>query len=127
VTRNGGFEAVEGRDGPDIYYVKREEPGIWTAPVAGGRETQVLDLGEEGMWALGARGIYLLSKGAESAIDYFDFDNKSLSRARLLPPINTNAMLGAGPEFAVSPDERSFLYCAVERNERDLMLLEGFR
>jgi hypothetical protein len=127
VTRDGGFEAVEGRDGHGIYYVKRGEQGIWTAPVGGGRETLVLNRGEEGMWALGAGGIYLLSKGTESAIDYFDFDKGSLSRVRTLPSVNATAMFGVGPEFAVSLDERSFLYCAAVRNEKDLMLLENFR
>jgi hypothetical protein len=127
VTRNGGYEAVEGRDGRAVYYVKRDEVGIWTVPFAGGEEKRVLNQGEEGMWALGTQGIYLLSKGQVCAIDYLDFAKRSVSRIRTLPALNMTALLGAGPEFAVSPDERSFLYGAAERNERDLMLWEDFR
>jgi Tol biopolymer transport system component len=126
ITKKGGYEAVESRDGRDLYYVKRGEQGIWTTPVAGGPETLVVNRGEEGMWAPGARGLYLLSRGVESTIDYFDLTTKSFSRVRLLPATNATAMLGVGPEFAVSPDEQSFLYTAVERYEKDLMLLEDF-
>jgi Tol biopolymer transport system component len=125
VTRSGGFEAVERRDGRAIYYIKRGEEGIWTIPVTGGDETLVVNQGEEGRWALGARGIYLFSR-AQSAVDYFDLVEKSLSRVTTLPALNPTAMFGVGTEFAVSPDERYFLYDAVGRNESDLMLLENF-
>ena len=126
VTRNGGFEAVEDRDGRAVYYVKRGEEGIWTVPVAGGDESLVLSQGDEGDWTLGARGVYLLSKGSVSAIEYFDFAKRTVSRLRTLPALNLIAVGGAAREFAVSPDEQRFLYTAVERNEQDLMLLENF-
>jgi len=130
VTRNGGYEAVEDRDGRAVYYVKRGEEGIWTVPAAGGDERLVLGQGEEGDWALGAHGIYLLSKGQTCNLcnlEYFDFAKRTVTCLRTLPGLNRLAMLGVGPEFAVSPDEQWFLYGAVERNERDLMLLENFR
>jgi serine/threonine protein kinase/Tol biopolymer transport system component len=126
VTRNGGFEAVESRDGTMIYYIKRGEEGVWTIPVTSGDEKLVVNQGEEGRWAVGARGIYLLSRAPVCAVDYFDLAEKSLSRVTTLPLVNVTAMLGTGPEFAVSPDERWFLYDAVERNEGDLVLLENF-
>ena len=87
----------------------------------------MLSQGEEGDWALGAHGIYLLSKGQGCNIEYFDFAKRTVSCIRTLPSLNLMAMMGVGPEFAVSPDERWFLYFAVERNEKDLMLLENFR
>jgi len=127
VTKNGGFEAVEDRGGKALYYIKRGEYGIWTVPAAGGPETRVVDQGEEGRWALGAQGIYLLSKNDLWAIDYFDFAKRQVSRVRMLPTQDLFAMRGAGPEFAVSPDEQWFLYTAVERNETDLMAVENFR
>jgi Tol biopolymer transport system component len=127
VTTNRGYEAVESRDGRNVYYVKRGEQGIWTRPVGGGPEMLAVGRGEEGLWALGARGVYLLSRGAESAIDYFDFQKKSLSRVKVLENANPTAMVGVGPEFAVSPDEQSFLYAKIERNEMDLMLWEDFQ
>jgi hypothetical protein len=125
VTRNGGFEAVETRDGSAIYYIKRGEEGIWTVPVRGGDEKLVVNQGEEGRWAFGARGIYLFSR-IQSAVDYYDLATQTISRVRTLPGPNMIAMLGAGPEFAVSPDEQCFLYYAVDQNESDLMLLENF-
>ena len=127
VTRNGGYEAVEDRDGRAVYYVKRGEEGIWTVPVAGGDERLVLGQGGEGDWSLGAHGIYLLSKGQACNLEYFDFAKRTVSCLRTLPGLNRMALMGLGPEFAVSPDEQWFLYGAVERNERDLMLLENFR
>jgi hypothetical protein len=128
VTRNGGLEAVEDRDGRAVYYVKRGEVGIWTVPVAGGDEKLMLGQGEEGDWALGAHGIYLLSKGQGCNLEYFDFARSAVSCLRTgLPGLPRLAMWGVGPEFAVSPDEQWFLYRAVERNEENLMLLENFR
>jgi Tol biopolymer transport system component/DNA-binding winged helix-turn-helix (wHTH) protein len=126
VTRNEGFEAVESHDGTAVYYNKRGEEGVWTVPVAGGDEKLVVNQGEEGKWALGAHGIYVLSKTPVCAVDYFDFAKKSISRVTTLPVAKAAAMLGVGPEFAVSPDERWFLYERVERNESDLLLLEKF-
>lgn len=126
VTRKGGYEAVESRDGKAIYYIKRGEEGIWTVPAAGGDEKLVVNRGEEGRWALGARGIYLFSR-IQRAVDHYDLATQTISRVRTLPGPNIIAMLGAGPEFAVSPDEQWFLYSAVEQNESDLMLLENFQ
>jgi Tol biopolymer transport system component/DNA-binding winged helix-turn-helix (wHTH) protein/predicted Ser/Thr protein kinase len=125
VTRNGGYEPVESLDGKALYYIKRGEEGIWIAPAAGGDEKLVVNQGEEGRWALGARGVYLFSR-IQSAVDYYDLATQTISRVRTLPALNMIAMLGAGPEFAVSPDEQWFLYFAVEQNESDLMLQENF-
>jgi WD40-like Beta Propeller Repeat len=89
------------------------------------------DSGKYGSWDIlvvnGAGGPARRLTGQVCAIDYFDLTKRSVSRIRTLPALNVTALLGAGPDFAVSPDERSFLYGAVERNEKDLMLLENFR
>jgi Tol biopolymer transport system component len=84
ITRNEGFEAVESRDGRAVYYIKRGEEGVWTTPVTGGDEKLVINQGEEGKWAVGARGIYLLSKAPVCAVDYFDLAKRSLSRVTTL-------------------------------------------
>ena len=52
VTRNGGFEAAESRDGRFVYYVRRQSDGIWRVPVSGGEESRISDKGEEGQWRL---------------------------------------------------------------------------
>src|SRR5437879_10075636 len=50
VTRNGGREAYESRNGKFVYYSKLGVPGIWRVPVEGGEEIQVLDRGIQGHW-----------------------------------------------------------------------------
>ena len=58
VTQKGGFEAFESPDGKWLYYSRynRGDPGIWRVPVAGGEESQVLDQGTDGLWAVADKG-----------------------------------------------------------------------
>jgi hypothetical protein len=62
VTHGGGREAFA--DQHFIYYTKDKVPGIWKIPVGGRAETQVAGEGEQGRWALTARGIYYLRRNS---------------------------------------------------------------
>ena len=43
VTKGGGQEALESVDGKLLLYSKYQGPGIWSVPVEGGEETQVIN------------------------------------------------------------------------------------
>jgi len=58
VTRGGGFEAIESRDGKLLYYVKSHGGNsIWSVPIGGGEEVIVLQPVMQGHWAVGYKGI----------------------------------------------------------------------
>src|SRR5262249_33989132 len=53
VTRQGGFEGFESKDGKLFYYAKgRNLPGIWQVAVGGGEEEFLFDNNKAGYWRL---------------------------------------------------------------------------
>ena len=128
VTRNGGQEAFESRDGKYVYYAKSEGAGIWRIPVNGGEGTQVVDQGTLGHWALLDRGICFVNlTGKQPAIEFFDFATRHLRTVAVLPKDAEPAGGWGFPTIAVSPDGRSVLYVQAERAESHIQLVENFR
>jgi Tol biopolymer transport system component/DNA-binding winged helix-turn-helix (wHTH) protein len=128
VTRNGGSEAFESRDGKYVYYSKNEGAGIWRIPVNGGEETQVTDQGTMSHWALLDRGICFVNlMGKRPAIEFFDFANRHVATVAVLPKDAVPAGGWGFPAIAVSPDGRSVLYVQAERTESHIQLVENFR
>jgi WD40 repeat protein len=125
-TRNGGTAASEGADG-FLYYAKepRSPTSIWRMPVAGGPETLVV----EGLvysinFAVGARGLYFLSRGEsmyDTAVEYLEFG--SLTRTRLAGLGGRRWWYGV----ALSPDQHSFMYSVVQNENSNLMVVDGVR
>jgi hypothetical protein len=129
VTPNGGIEAEESTDG-HVYYAKRNAPGLWRLPLAepgAVPEEEVLDIGGEGRWCLGAQGIYVLdaAPGHPPAIRFFDLVTRRTSEVRALPPDWDYTDYGGA--FALSPDGRWAVVTRVRVAESDLMLVDGFR
>jgi dipeptidyl aminopeptidase/acylaminoacyl peptidase len=128
VTTSGGTEAFESRDGKYVYYSKNEGAGIWRIPVEGGEETQVLDRGTMGHWALLDRGICFVNlTGERPAIEFFDFATRRVAIIAVLPKDAEPAGGWGFPAIAVSPDGRSVLYVQAERTESHIQLVENFR
>ena len=76
---------MESVDGQFVYYAKLDRPGIWRAPVAGGEETQILDQGWVGGWALTAQGICFMvappdSSSANPAIKFYAFETRHVTQ-----------------------------------------------
>ncbi len=131
VTREGGFEGFESIDGKYLYYSKgNDTPGIWRLDLAHGNETPVPELSEAGYfrhWALAPRGIYFVPNGEafrkDAAVRFFDFTTRRTVRVGAVGKLVT-----AGPgALAVSRDETSLLYVHVDRDNRNIMLVENFR
>jgi serine/threonine protein kinase/Tol biopolymer transport system component len=122
VTKRGGREATESADGKFVYYAKMQVRGIWRVPVDGGEETQVLDQGEMGRWALTSRGIYVL---ADRAIKFYGFGTRQWTTIKEFSiEVNLNV---ADTSFTVSPDDRWILYTQLDNAGSDLMLVENYR
>jgi Tol biopolymer transport system component len=128
VTKSGGQEAFESRDGKYVYYARSEGVGIWRIPVNGGEETQVMDQGTLGHWALLDRGISFINlTGKQPAIEFFDFATRHFTTVAVLPKDAEPAGGWGFPAIAVSPDGRSTLYVQAERAESHIQLVENFR
>ena len=126
LTRDGGIAASEGGDG-FLYYARsvQSPTSIWRMPVAGGPETRVVDgLSYSTNFAVGARGLYFVSRGEsmyDTAVEYLEFG--SLTRTRL-------AGLGGrrwGFGVALSPDEHWFMYSVVQSVNSNLMVVDDVR
>jgi len=120
VTRQGGYNPLESKDGKTIYYTKSESaPGpLWKVPAEGGDESQVLDSVNGRVFAATTGGIYFIS---QRRLQYFDFST-GISKSILTIEKPT-----AGSLLSVSPDERWLLYTQIDQGGSDLMLVENFR
>lgn len=126
VTYRGGYNAFESPDGRFLYYAKRGEPGLWRYGLQNGEdETLVLGALEPfdwGNWALTDRGIYFIRRAVTGpTIRFYSFDTG------LSSPVATLDEVPEQPSLAVSPDGRTLLYTHVDRNESDILLVEGFQ
>jgi Tol biopolymer transport system component len=122
ITTGGGIAGIEGRDG-FLYYAKAPQlpTSIWRVPVAGGKETLVLDgLSYVSNFAVGERGLYFTSQGAsvsDTNIEYFDV---FAGRRTRLSAIGKQWWYGG----ALSPDEKWLVYSVVDRIDNRLMVVD---
>jgi Tol biopolymer transport system component len=127
VTRYGGFDAFESREGKFLYYTKMVQPGIWRVSTQGGPETLVVPQPSYFHWSLFDKGVCWTEQGALSqpTIDCWDFrTNYSNTLSRLPSNMHLN---DGGRSVSVSPDGQSILFVASDRREDDIMLVENFQ
>jgi hypothetical protein len=123
VTRNGGACAFPSADGTRIYYTKHDgDAALWSMPVAGGAETQVLPSVVGRAFAVFADGIYFVpgaDRNGRYAVHFLPFATGVAS-----PVVGIASSPGLG--MTVSPDRREILYPLDDSTNKDLMLVEGF-
>ncbi len=131
LTRHGGFEGFESMDRKYLYYSKSEEhSGIWRMDLSNGSEAPVPELsgtGDYRQWALGGTGIFFVpydeAFSKDAAVRFFDFATRSIVRVGTVGKLAT-----AGPgALAVSRDETRLLYVHMDRDNRNIMLVENFK
>jgi eukaryotic-like serine/threonine-protein kinase len=130
VTQRGGFEGFESADGRYLYYSVTGQSGLWRLDLVNGTDVPIPELTETGEfrhWALAPRGIYFLptsqASSKDAAICFYDFTTRST-----VPVATVGRLVTAGPgALAVSPDESTLLYVRMDRDNRDIMLVENFR
>ena len=124
VTRKGGFHAIESPHDKTLYYTKGlGDYRVWTVPIDGGEETQVLDAVTS--WTnfdVTPQGLYYTpSRSADgtSAIMFHDFTSQTETEVfRPQKPISAG--------FAVSPDGKHVIFAQIDEEGSDLMLVEDF-
>jgi eukaryotic-like serine/threonine-protein kinase len=129
ITRHGGFNAFESKEGSLIYYAKgRNLPGIWKVPVAGGEESievPQLRAGHWGNWALTDDAIlFTLPLQPDGAS--VELHNLATRTLRRLAIINKDLPF-SDSGFAASHDGNVIVYSQVDQAGSDILLLEGFR
>jgi Tol biopolymer transport system component len=125
VTKGGGREGVESADGQSLYYWK--DNGIWKLPLKGGGEEQlVVNPVDWGDWSIGDRGIYILDNSATPS-PAFGLFNFATGRMQRLHELEKWPHATLPPAFAVSRDERTFLFGRVDSIDNDIMLVDNFQ
>ena len=128
ITKNGGREAYESPDGRFLYYSKLAVSGIWRVSVNGGEETQVLDHGIQGHWAVFDRGICLLNPSSTPpTIEVFNLLSRRLEQVAVLPRESIPVEGYSTPAIALSPDARTILYLQADQIRSEIMVVENFR
>jgi len=126
VTRHGGFAAFESPDGETLYYAKGlTVPGLWRIPTNGGEEVEVISSVEAtywGYWAVIENGIYYLDITATPGIVFFDFTTHRSTRV-----FDVDRPISSLQALAVSPDQRTILYTAMDAIHFEIILVEDFR
>ena len=124
ITQDGGFGPIESDDGQYLYFAKTNEPGIWEMPLPSGNPVKIiddLDPRDWGSWALNNRGIYYLRRGGRGLIAHFDLDTRKMDTLYVVQkPVPV-----MDPALDIHPDGTRLLIGQVERNESDLMMIEG--
>jgi Tol biopolymer transport system component len=124
VTRNGGARAAASADGRQIYYTKHDgDAALWSMPVAGGDEREVLPSVVGRAFAVLADGIYFIPRpgpDGRSGVHSLDFSTGAVQQVLRLAGRPTMGL-------TVSPDGRRILFVQTDQVGRDLMLVNGFR
>ncbi len=126
VTRAGGFAAVESADGAFLYYTRHREKGLWRKTLPDGPEEQIValpTLGGRLPWALTDDGLYLLDWREDFSLHLAFYDLATGTRRPVATP--TKRPLLAYTTFTLSPDGRRLLFAQFDREDSDLMLVEG--
>jgi len=128
VTHNGGEEAFSSPDGRSLFYTKALVGPLWKQPTGGGVEERVLDNVHLAMWGFAGSDLYWLAPASSDSVATISVLHLSTGRREELYRFPKDLPLVTyGNPFAVSPDGRSFLINLIDRNDRDLMLVENFR
>ena len=126
VTRNGGFYAHESPDGRSVFFVRRDDSSpLFSQPVAGGPEHQVVDCVVSRSLAAGPDGVYYLGcpPDVREAPLYRLETGSGVSRRLGVVGIGG----GFVPGLSVSPDGKRVLFSKQVADVTDLMMIEGFR
>ncbi len=124
VTRHGGYGAFEAEDGKTLYYAKGHgSTSLWTMPVAGGEEREVLpSLMSRHNFSVTPSGIYFspVQENDTGSIWLYGFASQL---ARQIATIQKPLGLG----LSASPDGKFVLFTAGEVGGSDLMMIENLR
>ena len=122
LTHTGGQGPMPSSDGKFVFYVSGQGAVsmLMRIPAAGGEPQKLVD----GIWrysfAPSTRGVYYLVAQNKLSLRFLDF---ATGKSKELLAVDQAPDLG----LSLSPDGRRLLFSKVDRQENDLMLVEGFR
>jgi Tol biopolymer transport system component len=127
ITRHGAFRPEESPHGKLLYYGKNGTSGLWSTPVSGGGELQVLDSITAMNWTVASGGIYYLVSavvpGKPNTVQFYSFKTGKTNRVGTVEGTLSADYSG----ISVSPDGRWLLYSYIADISSDLMMVENFR
>jgi len=121
ITNVGGYAPQLSPNMTSLFYVKKEEKGIWSMRLDTRKEQLVIadfDPKKYGAFSVSSKGIYYLNSKTRT-IDYLEFssqENSSLFRPQRIPPFGITIDYNAVNE--------TLLYAQVDNIDADIMLLE---
>ena len=124
VTTEGGFAAQEGPDGRSLYYTKRNAPGLWRRPLAGGNETRITSgpaPQDRAGWAVRGDSLYYVRRTEAPVLV-----RRGLAGGSPAEVVATLDRAAAGSGITLSPRARWVFYAREDRRESDLMFVESF-
>ena len=135
MTRDRGYEAFSSPDGRFLFYCKGPVRGdselyleLWKQPIGGGAETRVLDEVRPGLWGLAGNDLFWLAPASADRSATISVLHLSTGKREELYRFPKDIQpLTFGNPFALSSDARSFLLNLLDRNDRDLKVVENFR
>jgi Tol biopolymer transport system component len=123
VTSDGGFVALESRDGQWLYYSRNDRAGLWRMPTNGGATSRVtarLLPEDSGGWGVLDDGVYWLERrddaDAPPELVVARADGSAPQRLAVVPEM-------AWPGVDVSPDGRRVLYSRLGRHDSNIVVL----
>jgi Tol biopolymer transport system component/serine/threonine protein kinase len=131
VTKTGGFEARESKDGKWLYFSRPpsslvgggEKSSIWRMPVEGGAETLVLDKVRERFWTLADQQLYFMDVEAKpETINRLDLADGTIRRLGEIEKEPFSGQCG----LSVSPDGEWIIYPQLDEQISRIMLVENF-
>lgn len=118
ITRDGGFSAVESRDGKYLYYSQRRNFGpVMRMPVAGGPAEQIIPDSRGLFYAVATHGIYFRSS---RSIAFWD-----AATGRINDIFTPSKPTEIG--LAISPDDQTLLFTQLDLEDTDLYMIDGLR
>jgi Tol biopolymer transport system component len=128
VTSHGGFNGMESQDGLYLYYVRDgDKTSVWRLSMHDGREEQVVDALDSGMWGawtIDKNELFYMKRrngGAESAsIFRMDLSSRAIETLG-----KTQNVVNGG--ISISPDRRTMIFAQNDGNRSSsIMIMDGW-
>jgi len=122
VTKTGGLQAIEGKDGHSLYYFR--DGAVWKNDLSSGNETRMIDAKDFKDWRLCGNEICAIQTSGRAA-EFVRYDPATgRKQSKPLDIGSAGNMWDTGID--VSPDGRWLVYTRADSVESDIMMVENF-